>query len=80
MRITFQQCKTWRKKSGRCVACGKRTTRSKTFINTVNPWNVNVAGQMKTVPEVYQDLNREADAWYAEDLTCAACGREGGKG
>lgn len=80
MIVTFQQCKVWRRKSGRCYICGKRTTRSKTFMQTVNPWNV-VAGsdglpRPKTVPEIYQELNRHADAWCAEDLTCVACDRE----
>jgi hypothetical protein len=59
-------------KSGRCPVCGRSVTRSKRFEQTVNPWNRNADGTVKTVAEVRADVRREADAWLP-DFTHATC-------
>lgn len=48
---------------GKCPTCGKRVTRSRTFEQTVNPFNKNEDGSVKTWAEVSADVRREAAAW-----------------
>ena len=59
-----------RTRSGKCPSCGKRRTRSKTFTSTVNPYNRNEDGTIKTPREVRLDLNAKASRWVP-DFTCA---------
>lgn len=64
---------TSRRHSGKCPRCGKRTTRSRTFEMTVNPFNRNKeTGKMKTRDEVRADLDAKADAWVP-DFRHGAC-------
>ena len=55
-----------------CRACGKRFARSKTFTQTINPFNKNAAGQVKTFPEIWKELGETCDAWQPPDL-CGKC-------
>ena len=68
----FDRISAQRTRSGKCPSCGKRRTRSKTFTSTVNPFNRNEDGTIKTPREVRQDVNAKASQWVP-DFTCATC-------
>lgn len=57
-----------------CPVCGKKLTRSKTFEQTVNPWNVNPDGTPRTEQEIWAALGIEAAEWQAQPETHTACG------
>jgi hypothetical protein len=59
----------------KCRNCGRRFTRSRTFTQTINPFNKNAAGQPKTRQEIYAELKAEANAWQPDDL-CTTCATE----
>jgi hypothetical protein len=72
MHITFRQIKTIVKKSGKCPICGKRSTKQQTICNTVNPFNKDKDGNVKSPDQVYQDVKAEAANWKP-DFTCSTC-------
>ena len=50
-------------KRGTCPVCGKYVQRTTKIENTVNPFNRNSAGQVKTYDEVNDDVREKARAW-----------------
>ena len=60
------------RRSGKCPNCGKRRQRSKRFEQTVNPWNKNPDGTVRTRAEVVEAVRAEAAAWKP-DFTCFTC-------
>lgn len=63
MRYDFEKVSTTARATDRCPACGKKTTRSKEFWQTVSPFNRNPDGTMKTADDIRRDLNAEVLAW-----------------
>lgn len=61
--LTFRAVRTSRRRSGKCVVCGKSVTRVRSFEHTVNPFNRTEDGEVKTYDQVLADVNAEADAW-----------------
>jgi hypothetical protein len=59
----FQEVSVYGEKRGACPACGKSTVRKQKFTNTINPYNVNEAGLVKSYDEVRADVIAERDAW-----------------
>ncbi len=53
---------------GKCPVCGKQVSRSRTFEMTVNPWNKNEDGTVRTRVEVRQAVDIEADKWIPDFL------------
>ncbi|MFZ3592250.1 hypothetical protein [Streptomyces sp. BH104] len=53
-------------KSVPCTVCGKKTRRQRTFMQTLNPFNKNTEGQVKTLPEIMRELVAQATRWQAE--------------
>jgi hypothetical protein len=64
---------TTRKRFRSCRVCGKPGTRSKTFRQTINPFNKNPSGQPKTRREIWQELQAAAAVWAPD--THSACDR-----
>jgi hypothetical protein len=62
-RTTFHPLKMRATKNLPCPICGKKMRRSKTFEATVNPFNRNEDGSVRTPTEVYARLRAEADSW-----------------
>lgn len=77
--ITYDEVTATAQRRGPCPVCGKRTTRSRTFTNTVNPFNKRPDGLPKIRHEVQDDVDRLAEAWSppADVFTHNAC-RENG--
>lgn len=69
---TFPPISLTAKRTGKCPVCGKRVTRSRTITHTVNPWNKNPDGTVRTHTEVGEAVRDEANAWVP-DFTHTAC-------
>lgn len=67
---TYPPIKTRREHRGKCPNCGKTVTRSKQFWMTVNPFNRNPDGSVRTAEEIRADVNAEADAWVPDFTHC----------
>lgn len=61
------------RKSVPCTVCGKKVRRQRTFSQTLNPFNKNEDGSVKTVPDIYRELRVQADAWKTEAETHRGC-------
>lgn len=72
MRIDFQVVKVKGSKSGKC-ACGKRVTRSRTFEQTINPFNKNAAGFPKGFHEIRSELLAQKEDYVKEPVICTTC-------
>ena len=70
---TFQSVNVRSEKSGKCSVCGKRRKRTRTFSQTINPYNKNEDGQQKTRDDILLELAIDAKTWEAEPLICATC-------
>jgi hypothetical protein len=56
-----------------CRACGKTLTRSTTLSQTVNPFNKNPDGTVKTEEQIWTELRAQAEAWSPSNDIHAAC-------
>lgn len=56
-----------------CPACDKKLRRQKTFMQTLNPFNKNADGQVKTELEILRELSAKAAVWQAKPETHPAC-------
>lgn len=70
--MTFQTVKTSAKKHGWCPACNKKVSRSRTFEKTIDPFNKNKDGSVKTYAQVLMDVKAEALKWVP-DFTHENC-------
>lgn len=74
MRINFEEVKMNTSKSVKCAGgCGRRLSRSKTFMQTLNPFNKNKEGQVKSRREIYDELHAELTAWHKQPEYCKHC-------
>lgn len=73
--ITYQPVIARRERTGKCPVCGKRVRRASTFENTINPFNRNPDGTVRTPQEVRANVERIADEWVP-DFTHETCARE----
>lgn len=65
MQVTFEEVsvkaiKRWTDENG------KRRQKTKTFSQTVNPFNKNSDGTIKTHGEIMREISAERDAWMRE--------------
>lgn len=72
-RYTFEEVRYPASKTARCSGCGKSVKRSTTFTATVNPWNLNEAGDPASYVEVREKLRQKATAWLTEPTECTPC-------
>lgn len=70
---TYEEVSSRGRKSGPCEVCGKPATRSRTFTNTVNPWNRNPDGTVRTRAEVWAHVNELRHAWEAQPVLHERC-------
>lgn len=56
-----------------CATCGKKVARSRTFDETLNPWNVNENGEPKSHAEIVVSLRQKATVWVTAPDFCTAC-------
>ena len=67
MRIEFEQIKIRGQKSMKC-ADGKKRTRSITITQTLNPFNKNTKGFVKTREEILEELRNQLFKWKNEPI------------
>lgn len=75
----YEEIRAYRQKTGTCPGCGKRVVRKFTTTQTVNPFNKNPDGTVRTKAEVRAAVNAQADAhvpdfehWTCRDKRLAA--------
>ncbi len=74
--IRFQEVRYPVKRRVQCAGgCGKKLTRQTTLTQTINPFNKNADGTVKTYADIWQELKAEAGRWQpsAVSATCPAC-------
>ena len=63
MRVYFEEVSQRAKKSGKCSVCGKPCTRSIKFFQTLNPFNKNEDGSIKTRGQIYAQQVVQIAMW-----------------
>lgn len=71
-RYTFEKVQIKWSKRLPCPECGKKLARSRTFMQTINPWNAHPDGTPRTYEEIRQNVIAEARAWALVPETCTA--------
>jgi hypothetical protein len=70
---TYEQVTHQVKRRVKCDGgCGRTLTRQSTFTATVNPFNKNPDGTVRTYAEVHRNLVAEAERWQPT-ATCRVC-------
>jgi hypothetical protein len=70
---TFSKVDISVSKNGECAKCGKKCKRSKAFYQTLNPFNKNADGSVKTRSEILSELHAEARKWSLEPVYHSKC-------
>lgn len=65
-KISMQATRRWLDESG------KPRQQTKTFWQTLNPFNIDATGAVKSTEQIYAELRAEADAWIADAKSAAA--------
>lgn len=73
MRYNFNEIGFSIEKTGKCPNCGKKAKRTKRFYQTINPFNKNAEGNIKTKAEIFNQLKIESDKWEKEHVYHAKC-------
>ena len=75
MRVQFQEHKILASCYFKCIVCGKKVRKQKTFTETENPFNKNKDGSVKSVEDTYKSLELAAENWQAgmDRSTCSKC-------
>lgn len=76
MRITFEKVERWARKTVKCECCGKRLTRSTTFLQTLNPFNIHALTKLpKDREQILRELGESIDRWRRQPETCGPCAK-----
>jgi len=68
-RHTFEVVKLTHKTTAPCGKCGNKCTRTKEFMQTLNPFNTNADGSVKTRSEIQAELSAQAKAYRDRNET-----------
>lgn len=60
-------------KIGKCSICGKSMKRQKRFTQTINPFNKNKNGYIKSSDEIYAEVRIEGEKWKKEPMIHDMC-------
>lgn len=75
--IRFEEVKMTGRKKMKCLRCGKRLVRQKTFSQHINPWNKKSNGELKSYYEIQRELDVDIQKWKEESIDCPKCNQEG---
>jgi hypothetical protein len=70
---TYDPVRRAASKSLPCPVCGKKLRRTRTFQMTVNPFNKNPDGTVRTIPQIWEALGEQVKAWQAVPETHPKC-------
>ena len=73
MRYVYEQVTQQATKNLPCPSCGKKVRRSTTISNTVNPFNKNAEGEVRSRAEVRACVLDLAAQWQAQAEVCTPC-------
>jgi len=74
MRITFEEVSL--KATRRWVEDGRKRQETRKFFQTINPFNLNASGFMKSREEIYAEISAKRDEWLQEAAIAKARGEE----
>ncbi|HDV9097244.1 TPA: hypothetical protein QIZ65_004082 [Enterobacter kobei] len=69
----FDEISTFAEKSGKCDVCGKACKRREKFYQTLNPFNKNADGSVKTYQEIRKEIELKAIEWKLKPVRHAKC-------
>ncbi|ANR76977.1 hypothetical protein BBB57_01105 [Kosakonia sacchari] len=69
----FDEVSTFAEKSGECDVCGKACKRREKFYQTLNPFNKNPDGSVKTHQEIRKEIELNAIEWKLKPVRHAKC-------
>ncbi|HAV2232919.1 TPA: hypothetical protein JHK09_002530 [Enterobacter cloacae] len=69
----FDEVSTFAEKSGKCDVCGKACKRREKFYQTLNPFNKNPDGSVKTHQEIRKEIELKAIEWKLKPVRHAKC-------
>lgn len=69
----FREVTKKRHITGKCYVCGKKFTRVVSVTHTINPYNLNLRGRMKSPQEVEIDVLQELDDICSKINAHASC-------
>lgn len=72
-RMTFQEVKLSVKATAPCGKCGKVCSRTKTFSQTLNPFNTHEDGSLKTRDQILAELKPKAAKYRTQTIYHAKC-------
>jgi len=72
-RCTFEEVKLTVKAKAPCGKCGKMCSRTKVFSQTLNPFNKNIDGSLKTRAEIQTELGHKAAKYRTQTIYHAKC-------
>jgi hypothetical protein len=74
MVITFKEVSLTGYKAVKCSGgCGRDLRRQKKFCQTINPFNKNAKGDVKSAREILDELKLEIAAWKKSPEICKQC-------
>ncbi|GAA2376306.1 hypothetical protein [Gordonia cholesterolivorans] len=76
--VRFREVAITARSNDKCPVCGRRTTRSKKFWQTISPFNRLPDGTPKTRDDINRELKAEADAWEPDHRHAACIESDGG--
>lgn len=68
-RIRFQELKIKGVRRWKDPETGKPRQQTRTFMQTINPFNKTASGRVKTSEDIMPELKAERDAWLKKDPT-----------
>jgi len=72
-RMTFQEVKLTVKATAPCGKCGVKCSRTKVFSQTLNPFNTNTDGTVKTRDQIMAELQPKAAQYRNETIYHVKC-------
>ncbi|HDL7013690.1 TPA: hypothetical protein PXM26_002024 [Yersinia enterocolitica] len=72
-RIDFREVSITRVRAGKCDVCGKRCQQKKKFYQTLNQFNKNSDGAVKSRDEILLEVKIEGDKWLESSLRHEKC-------
>lgn len=73
MKVVFKEVSLFASKTGVCSVCGKKVKRTRKFFQTLNPFNKNSQGDVKTAKEIMAANSVETAKWEKEPITHLKC-------
>lgn len=64
--VNFQEVSITAEKQGKCSCCNKSCKVKKKFYQTLNPFNRNADGAVKSTQEIISEISAERESWMRQ--------------